>query len=46
MSETFVRKVRWNNAIHIPKEIVEALKLKRDMLVRVTIEPVKEKAVA
>lgn len=46
MTETFIRKVRWNNAIHIPKEIVEALDLKRDMLVRVTIEPVKEEATA
>ncbi len=42
MSETFTRKVRSNNAVHIPIEIVESLKLKKDMLVRITIEPINE----
>jgi len=39
MTETFTRRIRNNNAIYIPIEIVDLLNLKKDQLVRVTIEP-------
>ena len=46
MSETFTRKVRSNNAVHIPVEIVESLHIKKDMLVRITIELVNAEVAA
>ncbi len=39
MAETFTRRIRNNNAIYIPIEIVDLLNLKKDMLVQVTIKP-------
>ena len=42
-SEEYVCRVRkTEHAIKIPKDIVDILNIKCDMLVRVTIEPVQE----
>lgn len=44
MAETFIKRVRANSTIHIPKEVVDTLKLERNQLVRVTIEPQSQKS--